>query len=180
MRRSVVFLVALLVVGVQSLEAQRRCSVSVSCDRRSPPPAAAAGGAEFGVRGGYDLDERVVSAGAQLRFPLAAQLHLAPSADVFLDDAPTQWQLNGDVLFRPAGLGGLYGGGGIALVSRDFDADGARESRTGYNLLLGLDGGILGDAFVRPFVEARWTRVEDYRPFRAVVGVNVPIGGRFR
>lgn len=189
MQRFLVCLVALLLLGTQTLEAQQRCRNSCERERdrtrvrvittseraRAAPARARTPSAEFGVRGGYDFDEDVASAGAQLRIPLTREIHLIPSADVFLDDAPTQWQLNADAVFRPQGLGGLYGGGGLAFASRDFDADGERENQSGFNLLVGLDGGWLGSATVRPFVEARWTNIDDYRPFRILLGVNVPI-----
>lgn len=191
MQRFLVCLVALLLLGTQTLEAQQRCRNS--CDRerdrtrvrvittseraRVAPARARNPSAEFGVRGGYDFDDEVPSAGAQLRIPLTREIHLIPSGDIFLDDAPTQWQLNADAVFRPDGLGGLYGGGGLAFASRDFDEDpdGERENRSGFNLLVGLDGGWLGSATVRPFVEARWTNIDDYRPFRIMLGINVPI-----
>ncbi|HEV2132045.1 MAG TPA: hypothetical protein VGR27_13115 [Longimicrobiaceae bacterium] len=190
MQRFLVCLVALLLLGTHTLEAQQRCRnscdrerdrtrvrVVTTSERARVAPRARTPSAEFGVRGGYDFDDEVASAGAQLRIPLTREIHLIPSGDVFLDDAPTQWQLNADAVFRPEGLGGLYGGGGLAFASRDFDedADGERESRSGFNLLVGLDGGWLGGATVRPFVEARWTNIDDYRPFRVVLGVNVPI-----
>lgn len=182
MQRGLVCLLALLLLGTQGLEAQHRdrdrdrdrprVRVTVERDR---PTYSRSPSAELGLRGGYDFDEEVVSAGAQLRIPLSDEIHIIPSGDIFLEDAPTQWQLNADAAFRPASLGGLYAGGGLAIGSRDFDGDGERENRTGYNLLVGLDGGWLGGATVRPFVEARWTKIDEYRPFRMVLGVNVPI-----
>ncbi len=133
--------------------------------------------AQFGIRGGYDFDADVGTAGAQIRAPLAPGLVLAPSADVFFNDSPTEWQINADLLVRPAALGGLYGGFGAAFLNRDFDVVGDDETEVGLNLILGLESGRIRNTSVRPFVEGRWTTVEDYDAFRLVAGINVPISG---
>ncbi len=133
--------------------------------------------AQFGVRGGYDFEEEAGSAGAQLRIPLASMLSFAPSADVFFD-APTEWQINTDVLLRPAALGGVYGGIGAGFVNRDFDDDGDNGTEAGLNLIVGIESGRVRNTVVRPFAEARWTTVDDYDAFRLVAGFNVPISGR--
>jgi hypothetical protein len=135
-------------------------------------------GVEFGVRGGYDFEDDVGSAGAQLRIPLARPLHLAPSADVYFGDARTDWQLNTDLVVRPALLGGVYAGIGGALVRRDFDDTGEQDTKAGYNLLVGLRSNRIAGTSVRPFAEARWTHTSDYSPFRLVAGIDVPISGR--
>jgi hypothetical protein len=137
---------------------------------------------QFGVRGGYDFEQDVGTAGAQLRLPLAPQLTLAPSADVFFQDEGSNWQLNTDLLLRPYALGGVYGGIGVAFLNREdldrFDSD--AETEVGYNLLVGIESGRFAGSTLRPFAEARWTGVDDYNAFRLVAGFNVPIsGGRF-
>lgn len=143
-----------------------------------------AGPVEFGVRGGYDFEDEGGTAGAQLRFPLVPQLVLAPSFDVFFgDDAGSEWQLNADAAIRPGVLGGLYFGGGAAFLNRDFepgDFDEDSETEVGFNLFVGLDGGRISGSVVRPFVEGRWTSVDDYDAFRLAAGINVPISGRWR
>jgi len=158
-------------------------SQAVQAQRRPPPPPprpiVPAPVVEFGVRGGYDFDDRVGSAGAHVRVPIAEPIHLVPSGDVFFDDARTQWQFNGDLLLRPRQLGGLYGGVGVAFVNRDFEFPGTRATRAGYNLVAGLRGARLSGTNVRPLVEARWTQVEGYNPFRMTAGIDVPISGRF-
>jgi hypothetical protein len=133
--------------------------------------------AQFGVRGGYDFEEDVGTAGAQLRIPLAPGLALAPSADVFFNDSPTEWQINADLLLRPAALGGLYGGFGAAFLNRDFELEDDSDTEVGLNLILGLESGRIRNTSVRPFVEGRWTTVEDYDAFRLAAGINVPISG---
>jgi hypothetical protein len=132
---------------------------------------------EFGVRGGYDFDADVGSAGAQLRIPLIRQLLIVPSGDVFFADEGegTDWQINADLLARPDELGGIYGGIGAAFLQTDFDLDGEQEVEAGYNLLAGIEGGSLLSTRVRPFAEARWTFVDELDPFRLVVGINTAV-----
>ena len=134
--------------------------------------------AQFGVRGGYDFEEDAGMAGAQLRIPVAHFLTFAPSGDVFFGDAGNDWQINADALVRPAALGGLYGGIGAAFLNREFDALGDGDTEVGLNLILGLESGRIRNTTLRPFVEGRWTTVEDYDAFRLAAGFNVPISGR--
>lgn len=171
MTRILVCLIAVSLCAVEAADAQRstrRTKHTTHIVSRAPT-------VEFGVRGGYDFEENAGSAGAQLRIPLAHPIQLVPSGDVFFADARTQWQLNGDLIFRPLTLGGLYGGVGAALVSREFDDLEPRETRAGFNLVAGLRGNRLSDTNVYPFAEARWTAVSDYTPFRLTLGVDVPI-----
>lgn len=185
MRRLLVCLAVMAAVGVQDLAAQCRTRGNrtecrdrsrtwvVVRERQAPR---ARPGPQFGVRGGYDFEEDVGSAGAQLRIPVVAQLLVVPSADVFFGDGAS-WQLNGDLALRPDDLAGVYGGVGVALLNRD-DPEGPdddRETEVGYNLFLGLESGRFRGTSVRPFVEARWTGVDDDVPFRLAAGFNVPI-----
>lgn len=171
--RAFLCVLMLVLLGAEMAEAQRRVPRGRSDDgyRRS------AGAAEFGVRGGYDFDADVGSAGTQVRIPIIRQLLLVPSGDVFFSegDAGADWQLNADVLARPDELGGLYAGAGAAFLREDFDADGEEEVEVGYNLLVGMESGTVLRTRLRPFVEARWTFVEELDPFRLVLGLNAPI-----
>lgn len=173
---------ALLLVGAAEAEAQcRRTWWGNDCrddrrDRRSRvvharPPV------EFGVRGGFDFEEDVGTAGTQFRIPLARQLLLSPSADVFFDSADTEWQVNADALLRPDALGGVYGGVGVAFLNLDLDRDGDAGTEVGANVVLGIESGRVSGTSVRPFAEGRWTHVDDYDAFRLAVGINVPISG---
>lgn len=168
--RTVLGLVVLLLLGVEAADAQRR-PMRVFFSGNERPTV------EFGVRGGYDFDSEVGSAGAQLRVPLIDQLLLVPSGDVFFagDESETAWQLNADVVVRPDAMGGLYGGVGAAFLRADFDGDDDEEVEAGYNLFAGIQGSRLLDTRVRPFAEARWSWVDDFDPFRLVVGINTPV-----
>lgn len=130
---------------------------------------------EFGIRGGYDFAESTGIAGAQIRVPIIEQLFVMPSADVFFDESPTEWQANADVAIRPEALGGIYAGAGAAFLKRDLAADDDDDVEVGYNLFAGIDGGSVLDTSLIPFVEARWTDVDEYDPFRLMVGFNVPL-----
>lgn len=164
--RALICLALLCCIGVQTADAQRR-------NRREVVPV------EFGVRGGYDFESDVGSAGAQVRIPLIRQLLVVPSADVFFGEdrgeAGPQWQLNADAVVAPDEFGGVYAGAGAAFADRDYDDDGDTEMKVGYNLLVGIHARPVFDTTARPFAEARWSGVDDFQPFRLVAGVNVPI-----
>lgn len=140
------------------------------------PVAQAGGGAAVGVRGGRDFRVDAWSAGAHAHIPLfSARELLIPSADLFFVADGTDWQANLDGAFGGPPLPALYSGLGLAVLHRDFDDDGERERKVGLNLFAGLQ--VPDGLFVRPFVEARFTRVGGAWPFRLVAGVNVPLGG---
>lgn len=168
--RVLLSMVVMLLLSSTVLEAQRRGWRGDRDDRDEAP-------VEFGVRGGYDFDAEVGSAGAQVRVPLIRQLLLVPNGDVYFaeDDEGTSWQLNADLVARPDELGGLYGGVGAAFLHADFDGDGEQEVEAGYNLLAGIEGGNVFATRVRPFAEARWSFVDELDPFRLVVGINTAI-----
>ncbi|HEX8693484.1 MAG TPA: hypothetical protein VF746_13765 [Longimicrobium sp.] len=196
MRRICVGVLGLLLLTAGELSAQRcRTHGRVTvCERdrdrdrdrdreRRRGPWRDAGPIEFGVRGGYDFEEEGGTAGAQFRIPLVRQLAIVPSADVFFDDdeSASEWQINADAVLRPDALAGLYFGAGAAFLNRDFDLGDLEEdsdTEVGFNLLVGLDGGRISGSSLRPFVEGRWTNVDDYDAFRLNVGINVPISGR--
>jgi hypothetical protein len=177
--RTILCLTLLIVTGAASLEAQQCTAAQRRAGRcpPPPPPRAMQPAIEFGVRAGYDFDDSGGSAGTQVRIPFGHALALVPSADVYFGSAPTSWQLNADLVARPRALGGLYAGVGAALVNRTFDPFGSSDTRAGFNLLAGLQGARVQETTARPFVEGRWTHVDDYRPFRLAVGIYVPISG---
>jgi hypothetical protein len=191
MRKTMVCLMALMVVGAVEAEAQEcRRYVGgrvVVCDRdrdrdrerRHRRHGWDRGPVEFGVRGGYDFEDDQGSAGAQIRVPLVRQFAVAPSFDVFFgdDDGAADWQANFDGLIRPRALGGVYLGGGVAVLRREFDVLDGEETEVGWNLLAGIEAGRIGGSVLRPFAEGRWTGVEDFNAFRLVAGFNVPISG---
>ena len=130
------------------------------------------GALEAGLRTGRDFENHAWSLGALMRIPFHQKLELRPSADAFFPEhGKTGWQANGDadIMFGPGRT--VYGGGGIALVNLD-----GRKTWTGYNLFFGLIPA-QAEAKTKPFVEFRWTFVNNTSPFRLVAGATHRIGG---
>ena len=189
MRRISFCLVALLVFTAGGLSAQRCRTTArgrvVICERERDERHRhrrdwERGPIEFGIRGGADFRDHQGSVGTQVRVPVIRQFAVAPSFDVFFGDngGAAEWQANVDGLIKPDQLGGLYGGGGAAFIRRDFDGDLSNETKAGFNLLAGIDGGRISGSALRPFVEARWSFTGDFQAFRLAAGFNVPISGR--
>jgi hypothetical protein len=127
---------------------------------------------EAGPRAGRDFENHAWSLGGQARIPVGRKLELRPSADAFFPrHGKTGWQANGDADIKLGPGGTIYGGGGIAFVHLGDD-----KTRTGYNIFFGLIGAP-AQAKVQPFVEFRWTFVNDTSPFRLVAGVTWRLGG---
>ncbi len=122
------------------------------------------GPVDAGLRGGRDFENHAWTLGAQLRVPVGQSLELRPSGDLLLPrDAGTGWQLNGDAAIRFGG-GDVYAGGGVAFLHPD-----GGDTETGYNLFFGLT---TSASIWKPFLEFRWTFVNDTSPFRLMLGFN--------
>jgi hypothetical protein len=121
----------------------------------------------LGPRVGRDFENHAWSVGAQVSVPVGTNLELRPSGDLFFPrDGKMGWQVNGDADVRIGQGGGLYAGGGIAFVH-----PGGGETKTGYNLFFGLTTAPPLQR-VKPFVEFRWTFVNDTSPFRLALGFD--------
>jgi hypothetical protein len=119
----------------------------------------------IGPRAGRDFENHAWSLGAQMSLPVGRNLEIRPSGDLFFPrDGDTGWQANGDAAFHIGQGGGLYAGGGIA-----FAHPGDGDTKTGYNLFFGLGTAAPRDR-TKPFVEFRWTFVNDTSPFRLALG----------
>lgn len=130
--------VVLLVAVAVPADAQRRGRAADA----TPAPRA-------GAHVGYNLDVEEIVLGAQLSYPITAQVALYPSLDYYLVEG-SLWSLNLDLKLRPrAGAGALYVGGGLNYTSAGEAAGG---SRTGLNLLAGFEGPRRGTV---PYVEAK-------------------------
>ena len=124
-----------------------------------------------GPRAGRDFENHAWSLGGQVSLPVGDNLELRPSGDFFFPkDGDTGWQANGDAAFHIGNSGSLYAGGGIAFVH-----PGGGETKTGYNLFFGLNASA-SSGRTRPFLEARWTFVNDTSPFRLALGFNYRLG----
>ena len=119
---------------------------------------------EAGPRIGRDFENKAWSVGGQAAALVGRNLELRPSGDLFFPrDEGMGWQLNGDAAIR-FGNGGLYAGGGIAVVKPD-DSD----TETGYNLFFGLSTAAPNEP-TKGFLEFRWTFLDDTSPFRLALG----------
>jgi hypothetical protein len=122
---------------------------------------------EAGLRTGRDFENHAWSLGGQFRIPVRRNLELRPSADLFFPKhGSTGWQANGDAAIRLGPGGGLYAGGGIAFAHL-----GDSGTETGYNLFFGLSTSP-PLARTKPFVEFRWTFLDETSPFRLAFGVS--------
>jgi hypothetical protein len=119
----------------------------------------------IGPRVGRDFENHAWSLGGQIGIPVGKRLELRPSGDLFFPKrGDTGWQLNGDAALHFGQGGGLYGGGGVA-----FSHPGGGDTKTGYNLFFGLSTAPPLQR-LKPFVEFRWTFVNDTSPFRLALG----------
>jgi hypothetical protein len=138
-----------------------------SAQRRSGGGGVLAGPIEVGARGGRDFENHAWTLGAQVRLPVKRTFELRPSGDLlFPEDEGMGWQLNADgaILF---GSGSLYAGGGAAWLHPD-----GGDTDTGYNLFFGIQS---ISARYKPFLEFRWTFINDTSPFRLMLGFSMPI-----
>lgn len=118
-----------------------------------------------GLRAGRDFENHAWSLGGQASVPFAKNLELRPSGDYFFPkEGENGWQLNGDAIVKS---GALYGGGGVAFAH----PGGSGETSTGYNLFFGVSATSTSSRST-PFIEFRWTFVNDTSPFRLAVGFN--------
>jgi hypothetical protein len=121
----------------------------------------------IGARAGRDFENHAWSLGGQASAMLGRNLELRPSGDLFFPrHGKMAWQLNGDADVRIGQGGGLYAGGGIA-----FFHPGGGTTKTGYNLFFGLTTAPPLQR-LKPFVELRWTFVDDTSPFRLALGFD--------
>lgn len=137
----------------------------------------------LGVRTGYDFNANIWSAGGQFGIPIGP-IQFIPSGDVFFVEGDLDWQINLDAAL-PLELGfgrllggigaGLYGGGGLAIIYRDIAGASEDGTKVGTNLIIGIRLP-LRSIHIQPFVEARWTFVDEENPFHLIAGINIPFG----
>jgi len=149
----------------------------VSAFRPGRPGTMTPSSSELGLRPGYDFDIDAWSFGAQLRLALGpgGRIQIIPSGDLFFVDGNTDWQINIDAALRDRGA--MYFGGGLAIANRDFAGTGDEDTKYGGNLFAGLKIRMRRSP-VRPYIEGRWTFIEEENPFRLVVGLNFVLKGR--
>jgi hypothetical protein len=145
---------------------------NAAAQRRSGGSGILSGPIEVGPRVGRDFENHAWSAGGVVRISAGERFELRPSGDAFFPkDGKTGWQANGDAAILVGPGRTVYGGGGIAFVHLNGD-----KTRTGWNLFAGGTTAPESTGW-KPFIEARWTFVNDTSPFRLVLGATRRIGG---
>lgn len=138
-----------------------------AAQRRQRGTPLLSGPIEAGLRGGRDFENHAWTLGGQIRVPIRRNFELRPSGDLlFPRDDGMGWQANGDAAIR-FGSGDVYGGGGIAFLHPD-----GGDIDTGYNLFFGLSTSHVRG---KPFLEFRWTFINDASPFRLMLGFSFPL-----
>jgi hypothetical protein len=136
-----------------------------AAQRRSKDQGLFQGPLSVGIRTGRDWTEKAWTIGAQAELPLRGSIKLRPSGDLlFPEHAGMGYQLNGDAVIYLGQGGGLYGGGGAALVHPH-----GGDTDTGYNLLFGLSTAE-SQQTTKGFIEFRWTFINDETPFKTAIG----------
>ena len=142
-------------------------STRASAQYRGSRGGLISGPISIGPRTGRDFENHAWSVGGQVSVPAGRHLELRPSGDLFFPrDGDTGWQVNGDAAIHVGQGGGLYGGGGVA-----FAHPGGGDTKTGYNLFFGLSTAPPLQR-IKPFLEFRWTFVNNTSPFRLAAGFN--------
>ena len=77
------------------------------------------------------------------------------------------WQLNADAAI-------LFGSGSLSTpaAGRRGSIPMAADTDTGYNLFFGI---ATSSASYKPFLEFRWTFINDTSPFRLMLGFSLPL-----
>lgn len=136
-----------------------------AAQRRSQTSGFFEGPISVGIRSGRAFTDKAWTVGGQVELPLKGNIKLRPSGDlVFPDHAGMGYQANGDAVLYLGQGGGLYVGGGAALVHPH-----GGDTETGYNGLFGLSTA-QSQQTTKGFIEFRWTRINDETPFMAAIG----------
>ena len=138
-------------------------------------PRALEGAPRVGARAGWSTKDSSPSLGLFLRvavpvLPMRPALAVAGEA-VFHEQGLVERQGTLDLTLG----GGLYAGGGPAVLNTIFGDAVERETKIGYNMVVGVRGrtGILTTN-----LEFRWVRVDSRRPAFFIVGLGYPLFGR--
>lgn len=129
----------------------------------------------IGVRFGNDFKHEQLLLGGHLWLPVGIFWKFAPSFEYYFVDENenySRWQFNADFMFKPRPRYPLYFGGGVA-VNYIMPEPGESESKVGGNALVGLDFGRFRLPSMYPYLQARWTFLEDDTYFSLLGGINL-------
>ncbi len=170
MKQKLVLAVLLLFFALLSLESLMAQPRSRRFPRQRPQIEQHA---SLGLRLGNDFESEQYFAGAHFWLPLGIFWKFVPAAEYyFTEDELTRWQFNGDFLFKPQPNGLLHFGGGVAVQYLDSKSV-TEQIDFGGNLIVGLDFGRRRGPAMFPFIQARWTFIEEESYFSVLGGINL-------
>jgi len=129
----------------------------------------------IGVRVGKDFEHEQFLLGGHLWMPVSIFWKLAPSFEYYFveEDAEyNRWQFNADFMFKPRPRQPFYLGGGLA-VNYAIPTEGDSETKVGGNAVVGLDFSRIKLPSMYPFIQARWTFLEEDTYFSLLGGINL-------
>lgn len=129
-----------------------------------------------GPRVGYEFGLQALLAGGFVRLGIpGTSIELQSVADVSFARV-TERQVTVDLLYRTSS--GFYLGGGPVFWNSRFVSGGevgARETRTGYSLIVTLGTGVESDRSVMSGIEMRWIFLNGYKPRTMVAQLGLPL-----
>lgn len=153
-------IVTVIILLAGSLSAQQR-------PRRMRRSAMMKPASSIGLRIGNDFKNDQYFVGAHFWLPVGVFWRFMPSADYyFTDNDFKRWQLNGDVVFKPRPMGSLYFGGGVAVEYLTLDD----KTDVGGNILVGLEFSGRRKTPITPYIQARWTFLDEHREYFSLLG----------
>ena len=129
----------------------------------------------IGVRFGNDFKHDQLFLGGHLWLPVGFFWKLAPSFEYYFVDEEekyNRWQFNADFMFKPRPRYPLYFGGGVA-VNYSIPEEADSETKVGGNAVIGLDFGRIRLPSMYPYIQARWTFMEEETYFSLLGGINL-------
>ena len=114
---------------------------------------------QLGVFFGHDFDLQSNVVGGNIALPLGRFWQVVPGVEYALNGESEfeRWMFNGDLVFNPSRVNGLYFGGGLAVEYRTAD-EAASDLQYGLNALVGLE---FGRAPFKLFIQSRWTFLDE-------------------
>lgn len=126
----------------------------------------------IGVRSGYAFTQKRAIVGASSSVPLDARFEIILGGDLIIYGADERWRIGADVVFRIGQVGEYYAGAGLAMSDFRREADVAGSTEFGYAFVAGYEMGRARNWSLRPFIEPRWTLIDNRTLFMVGVGIN--------
>ncbi len=127
----------------------------------------------LGIRFGNDFDNDQFLLGGHLCLPAGVFWRFVPSGEYyFTQNDSTRWMANVDFIFKPKPNGFLYFGGGIAMQHLS-QQEMKSSTDFGGNLLVGIEFSNPGFSPMSPYLQARWTFLNEETYFSLLGGVNL-------